>query len=110
MSEEQLKEFLAKVHVDPILQAQLNEAECPDDVVSFSKGHGYELTAEKITELRDAELEGVAGGKMVYSGAFRTRNAVLISHEWLRISRNCDGFSHQTLQLEHDLVFIDWYH
>ena len=62
MSEEQLKAFLAKVHVDPILQAQLNEAKCPDDVVSFAKEHGYELTAEKVTELRDAELEGVAGG------------------------------------------------
>ena len=47
---------------------------------------------------------------MGFSGAFPARNAVLISHEWLRISRNCDGFSHQTLQLEHDLVFIDWYH
>lgn len=62
MSEEQLKAFLAKVHVDPILRAQLNEARCSDDVVHFAKEYGYELTAEKITELREAELEGVAGG------------------------------------------------
>ena len=62
MSEEQLKAFLAKAKDDPSVQDKLKTAKSPDDVVAIAKEHGYEFTADKITELSEEELEGVAGG------------------------------------------------
>ena len=62
MSEEQLKAFLAKAKDDPSIQDKLKTAKSPDDVVAIAKEHGYEFTADKITELSEEELEGVAGG------------------------------------------------
>ena len=62
MSEEQFKAFITKAKNDQSIQAKLKSAKTPEDVVSIAKEHGYEFTADKITELSEEELEGVAGG------------------------------------------------
>ena len=62
MSLEQLKAFLAKVKGDSNLQDKLKAAKSPEDVVAIAKEHDHEFTADKITELSEEELEGVAGG------------------------------------------------
>ena len=62
MSEEQLKAFLEKVKGDTSLQEKLKAAKSPEDVVGIAKEHGFEFTADKLTELSEGELEGVAGG------------------------------------------------
>ena len=62
MSEEQLKAFLEKVKADTSLQENLKAAKTPEDVVAIAKEQGHEFTADKITELSEEELEGVAGG------------------------------------------------
>ena len=62
MSDEQLKAFLEKVKADTSLQEKLKAAKSPEDVVAIAKEHGHEFTADKITELSEEELEGVAGG------------------------------------------------
>ena len=43
-------------------QEKLKAAKSPEDVVGIAKEQGYEFTANKITELSEEELEGVAGG------------------------------------------------
>ena len=40
-------------------------AKLPEDVVAIAKEHGHEFTADKITELSEEELEGVAGGTAI---------------------------------------------
>ena len=60
MSEEQLKAFLAKAKDDQSIQDKLKAAKLPEDVVAIAKEHGYEFTADKITQLSEEELEGVA--------------------------------------------------
>ena len=62
MSEEQLKAFLAKAKDNQSIQDKLKAAKSPEEVVGIAKEHGYEFTADKITELSEEELEGVAGG------------------------------------------------
>jgi predicted ribosomally synthesized peptide with nif11-like leader len=62
MSEEQLKAFLTKAKDDQSIQEKLKAAKTPEDVVTIAKEYGYEFTADKITELSEEELEGVAGG------------------------------------------------
>ena len=62
MSEEQLKAFLEKVKADTSLQEKLKAAKSPEDVVGIAKEHGHDFTADKITELSEEDLEGVAGG------------------------------------------------
>ena len=64
MSEEQLKEFLAKAKDDQSIQDKLKAAKTPEDVVGIAKEHGHEFTADKIAGLSDDELEGVAGGEL----------------------------------------------
>ena len=61
MSEEQLKAFLEKVKGDTTLQDKLKAAKTPEEVVAIAKEHGHEFTADKITDLSEEELEGVAG-------------------------------------------------
>ena len=68
MSEEQLKAFLAKAKDDTMLQEKLKAAKSPEDVVGIAKEHGHEFTADKITELSEEELEGVAGGTCILDG------------------------------------------
>ena len=62
MSEEQLKAFLEKVKADSSLQEKLKAAKSPEDVVGIAKEHGFEFTADKISQLSEEELEAVAGG------------------------------------------------
>ncbi|KZR63704.1 MULTISPECIES: Nif11-like leader peptide family natural product precursor [Prochlorococcus] len=62
MSEEQLKAFLEKVKGDTMLQDKLKAAKSSEDVVSIAKEYGHEFTADKISQLSEEELEGVAGG------------------------------------------------
>ncbi|QNI55215.1 nif11-like leader peptide domain protein [Synechococcus sp. BIOS-E4-1] len=66
MSEEQLKAFIAKADVDKSIQDKLKAAKSPEEVVGVAKDHGHEFTADKVTELiaelREEELEGLAGG------------------------------------------------
>ena len=59
MSEEQLKAFIAKAKDDQSIQDKLKAAKTPEDVVTIAKDHGHD---DKITELSEEELEGVAGG------------------------------------------------
>ena len=69
MSLEQLKAFLAKTKGDTSLQEKLKAAKSPADIVDIAKEHGYEFTADKMTELTEGELEGVAGGECIGSAA-----------------------------------------
>ena len=62
MSEEQLQAFLEKAKADTTLQEKLKAAKTPDEVVSIAKEHGHEFTADKISQLSEEDLEGVAGG------------------------------------------------
>ncbi|KZR84153.1 Nitrogen fixation protein of unknown function [Synechococcus sp. MIT S9509] len=62
MSEEQLKAFVAKAKDDQSIQAKLKSAKIPEEVVGIAKECGHEFTADKITQLSEDELEGVAGG------------------------------------------------
>ena len=62
MSEEQLKAFIAKAKDDQSIQDKLKAAKTPEDVVGIAKEHGHEFTADKVAELSEEELEGVAGG------------------------------------------------
>ena len=63
MSEEQLKAFQEKVKADTSLQEKLKAAKSPEDVVGIAKEHGHEFTTDKIGQLSEEELEGVAGGQ-----------------------------------------------
>ncbi len=62
MTLDQLKAFLEKVKGDSNLQEKLKAAKSPEDVVGIAKEHGHEFTADKINQLSEEELEGVAGG------------------------------------------------
>ena len=68
MSKEQLKAFLAKAKDDQTIQEKLKAAKSPADIVDIAKEHGYEFTADKMTELTEGELEGVAGGREAGGG------------------------------------------
>ena len=65
MSEEKLKAFIAKAKDDQTIQDKLKTAKTPEDFVAIAKEHGHEFTADKIAELSEEELEGVAGGGTV---------------------------------------------
>ena len=69
MSEEQLKAFLAKANDDQSIQEKIKAAKSPEDVVAIAKEYGHEFTADKMTELTEGELEGVAGGECIGSAA-----------------------------------------
>ena len=62
MSLEQLKAFLAKAKDDQSIQEKLKAAKSPEDVVGIAKEHGHEFSADKLSQLSEEELEGVAGG------------------------------------------------
>ena len=70
MSLEQLKAFLEKVKGDKSLQDKLQKAKTSEDVVGIAKEHGHEFTVDKIAELSEEELEGVAGGRIVNSSVY----------------------------------------
>ncbi|WP_114991406.1 Nif11-like leader peptide family natural product precursor [Synechococcus sp. UW179A] len=79
MSVEQLQAFLEKVKGDSNLQAKLKAAKSPEDVVGIAKEHGFEFTADKITEISKEELEGMAGGCGV-GGQRRIPKLVALAH------------------------------
>ena len=62
MSDEQLKAFLEKLKGSTSLQDKLRAAKSPDDVAGIAKEHGYEITAEQMSQLNESELENLAGG------------------------------------------------
>ena len=70
MSEEQLKAFLAAVKADAGLQEKLKAAGDADAVVAIAKAAGFMISADALkkaqTEVSEEELEGVAGGTMIY--------------------------------------------
>ena len=68
MSKEQIMAFLEKVKGDLNLQERLKAAKSPDDVVSIAKEHGHEFEAEHIDQIREDELENVAGGLSMFCG------------------------------------------
>ena len=68
MSKEQLKAFLAKAKDDQSIQDKLKSAKSPEDVVGIAKEHGHEFTADKLSQLSEEELEGVAGGCFYSNG------------------------------------------
>ena len=78
VSEEQLKAFIAKAKDDQSIQDKLKAAKTPEDVVGIAKEHGHEFTADKITELSEEDLEGVAGG-----GAFPGASCSVGSFQYL---------------------------
>ena len=68
MSKEQLQAFLAKAKDDQSIQDKLKAAKSPEDVVGIAKEHGHEFTADKLSQLSEEELEGVAGGCFYSNG------------------------------------------
>ena len=68
MSKEQLKAFLAKAKDDQSIQDKLKAAKSPEDIVGIAKEHGHEFTADKLSQLSEEELEGVAGGCFYSNG------------------------------------------
>ena len=62
MSLEQLRASLAKTKNDQTIQDKLKSAKPPENFVSIAKKHGHELTADRIGQLIEEELEGMAGG------------------------------------------------
>ena len=79
MSEEQLKAFLEKVKGDTSLQEKLNGAADAEAVVEIAQQAGFSVLANEITNIQsenswisDAELERVAGGRVVIDGKIYT--------------------------------------
>ena len=68
MSEEQLKAFLAKAKDDQTIQEKLKAAKSPEDVVGIAKEHGHDFSADKLGQLREEELEAVAGAGCYNTG------------------------------------------
>ena len=87
MSLEQLKAFLEKVKGDKSLQDKLKAAKTPEDVVGIAKEHGHEFTADKIAELSEEELEGVAGGAGCLECIYRTSvGKIKLSDGWCKVN------------------------
>ena len=63
MSEEQLKDFIAKAKEDQSIQHKLQAAKTPDEVVDIAKESGHDLNTEKLYQLSDQDLEGISGGQ-----------------------------------------------
>ena len=62
MSEAQLKAFLEKVKGDSSLQEKLKATKSPEDVTGIAKDHVHEFSSDKINQLSEEELEGMAWG------------------------------------------------
>jgi predicted ribosomally synthesized peptide with nif11-like leader len=71
MSDEQLVALLAQIKKDPFFREKLKAASDLDDALTLAKDAGFDVSkgdwlryqAKQILELRDEELEGIAGGK-----------------------------------------------
>ena len=87
MTLEQLKAFLAKVKGDSNLQEKLKAAKSPEDVVAIAREYGHEFTADKIAELSEEELEGVAGGAWCLECIYRTSvGKIKLSDGWCKVN------------------------
>ena len=62
MTLEQLKAFIDKIKGDSNLQQKLKAANSSEEVVSIAKEHGHNFTVEHINEIRQDQLEKIAGG------------------------------------------------
>ena len=62
MPQTQLKTFLEKVKGDSSLQEKLKATKSPEDVTGIAKDHVHEFTSDKINQLSEEELEGMAWG------------------------------------------------
>ena len=65
MSEEQLKAFWEAIQTDPALQQKLKDVTDFDAVAEIAKEAGFTISADKITELSEEDLEGVTGGAAI---------------------------------------------
>ena len=79
MSLEQFKAFLEKVKNDTNLQEKLKAAKSPEAVVGIAKEHGHEFTADKINQLSEQDLEGVAGGGCYWCSLVHTAGGVAVN-------------------------------
>ena len=70
MSKEQLKAFLAKAQNDAVIQAKLNEAKTPDDVVEIAKDHGHNFSSDHVTQIDEEDLKGISGGLNLCASMF----------------------------------------
>ena len=61
MSLEQLRAFLEKVKANSTLQDKLKAAKSPDEVVTIAKEYGHEFASDKLSQLSESELDGIAG-------------------------------------------------
>jgi predicted ribosomally synthesized peptide with nif11-like leader len=90
MSEEQLAALLAKIKDDAGLQEKLKGAADLDAILAIAKDAGLEISkaawlryqASETLELSDEELQGVAGGFWVESGARKVSSEE--TARWLR--------------------------
>ena len=62
MTLEQLKAFIDKIKGDSNLREKLKAANSAEEVVSIAKDHGHNFTVEHINEIRQDQLEKIAGG------------------------------------------------
>ena len=79
MSSSEVERFVSDLKTDDGLRSTLAEhASGVGSVVSFANGKGYEITVEEATayiqaqagnELRDDQLDAIAGGKSAQPGA-----------------------------------------
>jgi len=79
MSEEQLKAFLEKVKADTSLQEKLKATKDAEAVAEIAQQAGFSVLAVEIANIKseisgisDAELERVAGGRVVIDGIIYT--------------------------------------
>ena len=68
MPEEQIKAFLEAVKSDVELQENLKTANSADAVAAIANANGFMISCEELkkaaqTEIKDEELEQMAGGK-----------------------------------------------
>ena len=71
MSQEQLDAFLAKVKDDSGLQANIQSATSPEEIVKIATTAGFAISREDLdaqSELSTTELESIAGGKALGYG------------------------------------------
>jgi predicted ribosomally synthesized peptide with nif11-like leader len=60
-----IKKFKEKFIAETDFAVKFKDAKTAEDVVELAKSEGFEITVEDIKELRDSELENVAGGNEI---------------------------------------------
>jgi len=67
MSKQALSEFKTKLTQDENLREEIAKAHggkepSVQQIVTFARAHGYDFTADELSELNEDELDSVAGG------------------------------------------------